>query len=1404
MAHNFHDINGWLLVGLEMHQGFHIFPPAPMKFLKLVLLHPFTLGDRQQPTVLFNGVPSVTHQHEPKFLWPHLGIVPDPLDALTPLHILFGSHKCWLPRGAVEICGEKATCCVIGGPISLNADCWDIGRWPSSLVLNPGTVQTTPTFGDFAMGAVTLAIDLVLDLLFEGAAKLAGGLLLKLGGKVLKPLFKKGKDLVGKGLKAATKQMGRAGKAVAKGARALKGKAASALKRAKCFVTGHPVDATSGAVVDSKADISLPGAIPLVWERHYSSARALERTSLGRGGWVHSLEQWVESDEEGITLRDEQGRDIYFPRVGAGESAFHRADRLTLRAEQGGGFSVYSHSSRLTRQYAPATPLGRALLRSITDLHGNAITLEYTGERLHRVIDTAGREVRVKATHGGRIARLEVWAEGILEQWVDYAYTKMGELSSAADALGHAEQYGYDEDHRMVKTTLKNGVSFHYAYDPETGWCKKTWGDGGLHTVELRVDLEKRITWLTGNEEPRVLHWNEDGIVVREETPDGIVLRTCEVDGDQYVIAEANGAGEATRYEYDARGNKVREIDPAGNVTQWEYERDFPALRVGPDGLATAYEHDASGSLTGVVYPSKQRYSLSYDERGHLRAIRGDEGELASFVVDGRHRVVEETDARGARTVYGHDRLGRAVSRTDAIGRTTRVTYDRLGRPLGVQHPDGTATQTAYDALGNVCRIVDAAGQATELEHAGTGVITRFKQPDGRAWSFKYTAREKLQRITNPRQEAYEFAYDTAGRVTEETTFDGRVLGYRYSAGGRLARIDYPDGSFRSFSHDPLGNVVREDGTDGSILFDRDATGRLLGAAVEHGGERVATRFERDGLGLVVSETQGGGTLRYGYDARGRRTRRVMPDGATTLYAYNALNDLVHVEHDGHGLAVERDALGRERARGDAEGRFSIRSEYDAMDRIVEQRVDVRAPGGGAPTAAVQRRWQYDLLGRVSRVEDGRWGATSYSHDEIGQLVEARRGSHREVFEYDAAGAVSMMLEGLEQSAPDAQAAAWEIAPGDRLVHTARSLYAYDSRGRRIAKVEPGDGPESRRTEYAWDCRDRLREVRLPSGERVVFTYDAFGRRTRKELFDALGDLRREVRFLWDGDVLAADIDSQHGSRCFVHAPGTFVPLLQAEQGEVFSYLNDHVGVPKELLDASGRVAWSAAHSAWGRETESFIGAGRERSTGRAVASPFRLQGQYADDETGLCLTRFRYFDPQVGRWCSPDPLGLAGGGDQFGFNAAPTWAVDTLGLNPTPEQIDHAVKNIPGLTEEQARLIMTESFKRNSSAVFGGSRIRGNFRPDSDLDVGFGGLSKAQAGKVIDKANELGPLSIETTRIVPGNATNNIPVIESPEEFFLREGVRSDPGRVGERFVPSGYIAYHPDGRIVDGRITC
>jgi RHS repeat-associated protein len=145
--------------------------------------------------------------------------------------------------------------------------------------------------------------------------------------------------------------------------------------------------------------------------------------------------------------------------------------------------------------------------------------------------------------------------------------------------------------------------------------------------------------------------------------------------------------------------------------------------------------------------------------------------------------------------------------------------------------------------------------------------------------------------------------------------------------------------------------------------------------------------------------------------------------------------------------------------------------------------------------------------------------------------------------------------------------------------------------------------------------------------------------------------------------VLAADIDTESGARSFVHEPGTFIPLLQHERGEVFTYVNDHLGMPKELIDPAGMVAWSAAHSAWGRVVATHADLASELNRGRPVHSPFRLLGQIADEETGLCWTRFRCFDSDVGRWLSPDPLNIAGGTNLFAYDGSPMLLVDPLGL---------------------------------------------------------------------------------------------------------------------------------------------
>ena len=57
-----------------------------------------------------------------------------------------------------------------------------------------------------------------------------------------------------------------------------------------------------------------------------------------------------------------------------------------------------------------------------------------------------------------------------------------------------------------------------------------------------------------------------------------------------------------------------------------------------------------------------------------------------------------------------------------------------------------------------------------------------------------------------------------------------------------------------------------------------------------------------------------------------------------------------------------------------------------------------------------------------------------------------------------------------------------------------------------------------------------------------------------------------------------------------------------------------------------------------------------------------RYQGQYLDRETGLHYNTFRYYDPDIGRFTQPDPIGLLGGFNLYQY--APnglTW-VDPCG----------------------------------------------------------------------------------------------------------------------------------------------
>ena len=170
----------------------------------------------------------------------------------------------------------------------------------------------------------------------------------------------------------------------------------------------------------------------------------------------------------------------------------------------------------------------------------------------------------------------------------------------------------------------------------------------------------------------------------------------------------------------------------------------------------------------------------------------------------------------------------------------------------------------------------------------------------------------------------------------------------------------------------------------------------------------------------------------------------------------------------------------------------------------------------------------------------------------------------------------------------------------------------------------------------------------------------------------------------------------------------------------VLHYHCDHLGTPRELTDESGKLAWSAEYMAWGklkrlqgRAGGSADAAGNtppdqfwhtHTQPGRANHLPewvadntgnvrqwreaqeaeqpaqmdaandptvwgeltdqsIRFQGQWHDVETGLHYNRFRYYDPEVGRFIHQDPIGLLGGFNLYQYAPNPLGWIDPFGL---------------------------------------------------------------------------------------------------------------------------------------------
>ena len=295
----------------------------------------------------------------------------------------------------------------------------------------------------------------------------------------------------------------------------------------------------------------------------------------------------------------------------------------------------------------------------------------------------------------------------------------------------------------------------------------------------------------------------------------------------------------------------------------------------------------------------------------------------------------------------------------------------------------------------------------------------------------------------------------------------------------------------------------------------------------------------------------------------------------------------------------------------------------------------------------IHRRYEYDPAGELVRTLDKLRGEIKYEYEANGQLRSRDTGSlvGSEEFRYDAAA-----------NRLDLNAQQFAKVKDNRIKQWRDQEYRYDPWGNLIEKRSG----HSKLQSFSYDCENRLvRAETLVNGKlesQGEYRYDSLGRRVAKPA-EINGELEQK-RFLWQGlRMLREETPGQN--ILYLYEPGSYAPLARVDQVEgegqkLYYFHTDQIGTPLELTDSDGQIVWQATYRSWGEI---------EQLTVNGIEQNLRFQGQYFDRETALHYNTFRYYDPELGRFVTQDPVGLFGGDNLYQYAKNTQSWIDSLGL---------------------------------------------------------------------------------------------------------------------------------------------
>ena len=690
-----------------------------------------------------------------------------------------------------------------------------------------------------------------------------------------------------------------------------------------------------------------------------------------------------------------------------------------------------------------------------------------------------------------------------LGQSVAMQYNENNDLVSTTDKKDHTTSYSYIKDQNNQNVYYLDTVKDHLGNETKYEYYTNTVIKGLVKKItQKRKNISGALIDFSQTE-----YYYEDGYNNRTQVKDTFGNSTYEIyDLMGRLKQVTNPGGSITKYEYDPMGRLLCEEDHLGKRITYKYDNAGNRTHVTDrNNNTTEYIYDAENQPVKVIDPQNRETSIKYDRIGNKIEETNARGASTKYTFDALNRLVEVEDALGNKTKYEHDYNGNITKVTDTLLRETSYEYDRLNRKTKEIAPLGKITQYTYDPNNNLETVKDAKDKITKYEYDalnrntvvidglglkdvdGTSLEVRTTitydvlQRDGQQYE-KITQTDALGRpsvkeldalgrtakITDAKQNSIVNTYDQAGNLIRTVDARQNATEYQYNELNRLVKVIDALNDYEEYEYDDAGNNTgRTDKKRNRTEFRYNSLNQLeevinpLKKSTKYTYDEVGNRktltdpcqntisYEYDLLNRLVAETDAQGhTKKYGYDEAGKRTWESSrkSESIKTQYKYDALNRLEKVI-DAHGTETKYtfDLVGNTLSVTDGKDN-TIEYTYDGLYRLTTTKYP-----GDETILPGEEKYQYDILGRLTRKESPVGAVETYEYDELGRVTSHTRKN------LNGSEAITVSMD-------------------------------YDQNGNKIYDI---DGNKIR-TDYTYDELNRL-ETTTRAGKTTTNTYDKNG-----------------------------------------------------------------------------------------------------------------------------------------------------------------------------------------------------------------------------------------------------------------------------------------------------------------------